>query len=895
MSLWRQIKFGLRTLTNRAGADRDIDDEARHYMDEAAAAFEAQGLSPAEARRAARMEMGNSLGVREQVRDQGWENRVASAIDLLRQAARRLARNPAFSATAILTLGLGIGATATIFTVIDSVLLRPLPYTASDRIVALKHTAPGIGIADLRMAPSLYYTYKEEGRAFQDVAIWQGARATVTGLGEPEELPALHVTHEFLRILDVAPSIGRGFVLADEQPNGPPMVLLSNAYWQQQFGGAPSILGQRIVIDGNAHEVIGVLPPAFEFMDSKFSLLFPMRLNRSEVRLIQFSDQGIARLKPGVTMEQANADIARCVLLAPGKFALNSGFAANSFTDARITPNLQTLRDSLIGDIGNTLWVLMGAVGLLLLIACANVANLLLVRADGRQQELAVRSALGAGWARIARELLAESLLLGVAGGVLGLGICYAVLQSVAASSIAPLPRLSSISMNGVTVAFTLGTAILTSLLFGLIPVWKYAKPRIAEGLRGGGRSMSQSRERHRVRGALVVTQVALSMVLLISSGLMIRTFQAMRTVDPGFSRPEEVQVVRISIPRTQAAESLQVFQMQEAVLRRFEAVPGVTSVGITTAPPMDGGNSDPIFVADHDYGEGRIPPVRRHRSISPGYLRASGSRLVAGRDFTWSDLHQGTLLALISENMARELWKDPSAALGKRIRNSSNTEWREIVGVVADVRDKGVDQAAPSIVYWPLIQRFTGGVYSVRRNADILVRTSRAGSMELVQELKQALAGVNPNLPLAEVRTLREIYERSMARTALALVLLGVAGAMALLLGVIGIYGVIAYSVSQRTRDIGIRIALGSSLPGVTRMFVREGLTLTGIGAVCGMAAALGLTRLMESLLFGVSASDPITYAAVFAGLALAAMAASWLPARRAAAVDPIVALRSE
>jgi len=894
MSLWRQITYGLRWLTNRPGVDREIDDEARHYMDEAAAAFEARGMSPEEARRAARMEMGSAIGVREQVRDHGWESGIAATIDTLRHAARRLVRNPTFSATAVLTLGLGIGASATIFAVIDSVLLRPLPYPEPNRLIALRHSAPGIGIPDLRMSPSLYYTYKEEGRVFQDLAIWQGGRVTVTGMGEPEELPSLYATHEFLQVLEVVPVIGRGFVLADQERKGAPVVMLSNAYWQQQFGGARSVLGQRIVVDGNAHEVIGVMPDS-DFLDRKYSLVFPMVMNRGEVRLIQFREDGVARLKPGVTLEQASADVARCILLAPSKFALNSGFAANSFTDARITPSLRTLRDSVVGEIGRTLWVLMGAVGILLLIACANVANLLLVRADARQQELAVRSALGAGWGRIARELLAESLLLGIGGGAIGLGLCYAALQWVAASAIPQLPRLSTISMSGVTVAFAFCTAVLLSLLFGLIPVLKYARPRIADGLRGGGRSMSQSQERHRVRGALVVAQVALSMVLLVSSGLMIRTFLAMRAVDPGFSHPENVQVVRVSIPHTQVAEALQVFQTQEAILRRFETIPGVTSVGISTAPPMDGGNSEPIFVADHDYGEGRIPPVRRHRSISPGYLSASGTRLVAGREFSWSDLHRGLPMAMISENMARELWGDPSAAIGKRIRGSANQVWREVIGVAGDIRDVGVNQNAPAIVYWPLVQKGADGTYGARRNADILVRTPRAGTTDLVRELKQALALVNPNLPLAEVRTLQDIYERTMARTAFALVLMGVAGGMALLLGIVGIYGVIAYSVSQRVRDIGIRIALGSPQHGVTRLFVREGLMLTGIGAACGIAVALGVTRLMDAMLFGVGPNDPLTFAAVFAGLAAAAMAASWLPARRAAAVDPIVALRSE
>ncbi|MFN0102484.1 MAG: ADOP family duplicated permease [Bryobacteraceae bacterium] len=896
MSLWRQIRQGLRVLTNRAAADRDVDDEAGHYFEESAAAFEAKGLSAGDARRAARMEVGNPTVIREQVREHGWENRIAAAFDDVRHAARRLSRNPGFSAAAILTLALGIGATATIFSVIDGVLLRPLPYTDSRQLIALWHTAPGANLKDLRMAPSLYLTYKEESRVFQDIAIWNGGRSTVTGLAEPEELPTLFVTHEFLRVLDVAPAIGRGFEASDDDWRSARTALLSDAYWKQRFGGAGTVLGERIVIDGNAHEVIGVLPPSFEFLDEKVSLVVPKRLNRNEVRLIQFSEDGIARLKPGVTLEQANADVARCILLAPAKFPLNAGFAANAFVDARISPTLRFLKDHLVGDIGKTLWVLLGAVGILLLIACANVANLLLVRADGRQRELAVRAALGAGWARIARELLAESLLLGVAGGVIGLALCSGALQLVAHSSVAHLPRIANISIDPVTLAFTLSISIAAGLIFGLIPVLKYARPHISDALRGGaGRSIGQSRERHRARAALVIVQVALAMVLLVGSGLMFRTFQALRGVDPGFTRPHEVQAVRISIPQSQVKEPERVIRMQEAVLRKFEAIAGVGSVSITNAPPMEGGSSNPVFVADHDYGAGALPPVRRMRNVSPGYLSTVGSRLVAGRDLTWEEVHNAAPVALVSENMARELWHGPRAALGKRIRESLNREWREVIGVVADLRDDGITRNAPTIVYWPLMQKNGAGAGIVPRNVDLLIRTPRAGSTMFVQELQQALRTVNPNLPLANVRTLGAIYERSMARTYFALVLIAIAGSMALILGVVGIYGVIAYSVSQRTRDIGIRIALGSTLQGVTRMFVREGLILSVIGATCGLLTAFAVTRLMKSLLFGISPIDPMTYGLVFAGLVLAAVLASWLPARRAASVDPMEALRAE
>jgi len=392
------------------------------------------------------------------------------------------------------------------------------------------------------------------------------------------------------------------------------------------------------------------------------------------------------------------------------------------------------------------------------------------------------------------------------------------------------------------------------------------------------------------------VVQVALALVLLVSSGLMIRTFQALRHVDPGFSAAHQVQTLRISIPETQVKEPERVIRMEQEILNRIAALAGVSSVAVTNALPMVGSSNDPVFAEDRVYPEGTIPPIRRFKYISPGYLSAVGSRLIAGREISWTETYNQTPVAMISENMARELWSDPRAAVGKRIRTTLKDDWREVIGVVADLRDNGVDQKAPTIVYWPLLQKnFEGSTVSVRRSVAYAIRTPRAASTVFLQELRQVVASVNPNLPLANVRTLETIYNRSLARTSFTLVLLAIAGGMALLLGVVGIYGVISYSVSQRTREIGIRLALGAQLQEVTGMFVRHGLVLSGIGAACGLAAAFVLTRLMRSLLFDVSPSDPLTYVAVSVGLVLAAMLASYLPARKAAAVDPAEALRAE
>jgi len=896
MSLWRHLVRGLRALTNRGAADQDIADEVESYLEQATAALEASGLSPDEARRAARLNFGNATAVREQVRSYGWEDAIAAPLSDLRYAARRLRGNLGFTAVSVLTLALGIGASTAIFSVIDGVLLKPLPYPQSGQIVALRHTAPGIHIDDLNLAASLYFTYREESRVFQEVGMWMPDTASVTGVAEPEEIPAIAVTNDFLAVLGVQPAIGRRFTASDDDPRSERTVMLSDGYWKSRFGGDRSILGRRIIVDGSAREVIGILPPSFQFIDRKISLLAPLRMNRADIRLISFCCQGVARLKPGVTLAQADADVARMLALAPVKFAVNPGFSGDFWVSARIAPRVHLLKEYLIGDVGKTLWVLMGTVGIVLLIACANVANLLLVRADGRRQELAVRAALGAGRGRIARELLLESLLLGVAGGGLGLALAYVALRVLATSGMEHLPRIHDISIGPTVLAFTLVTSLAAGLLFGLIPVFKYVRPQLSIALRGGGRSLSPSKEQHRARSLLVVTQVALAFVLLAGSGLMIRTFQALRHIDPGFSRARELETLHLSIPESQVKEPERAIRMEEEILRQMAALAGVSAAAITSDLPMEGGTNDPIHAEDQAAQAGTVAPVRRYKFVSPGYFSTTGARLMAGRDLTWAETYNRTPVALISENLARELWRDPRVAVGKRIRSGLKDDWREVIGVVADLHDDGVDQNAPAIVYWPLLQsNFESSATYVFRSVAFVIRTPRVGTPALLGELQKAVARVNPILPVADVKTLQSVYDRSLARTSFTLLLLAIAGGMALFLGLVGLYGVLSYSVSQRTREIGIRLALGAPLRGVTVMFVRHGLFLSGAGATCGLTASLALTRLMKSLLYDVSPADPATYGAVSAGLILAATLASYLPARKATRVDPMEALRVE
>jgi predicted permease len=806
-------------------------------------------------------------------------------------------RIPLFASVAIVTLALGIGANIAIFSVLEGVLLKPLPYPEPERLVNLDHTAPGINIPNLEMAPYLYFTYREENRSFQDIGLYDGDSVTVTGLAEPERVRALDITEAIIPLLGVRPVVGRSFSHKDTIPGSPNTIMLSYGYWQRHFSGNPNVLGRRLIVDGKANEVIGVMPRNFRFLDIEADIFQPFQFDRSKTFLGNFSYRGLARLKDGVTLRQANADVARMLPISNRKFPPPPGFSVKLFENAHITPQILPLKQDLVGDISKLLWVLMGTIAVVLLIACANVANLLLIRAEARHLELLIRAALGAGRSSLAADLLAESLTLSLLGGLLGLGIAFAALKMLVAIAPAGIPRLHEIGIDGSVLPFASCISLVTGLLFGSVPLLKHLRGGLNIGLREGGRTLSQSRERHRARNALVIIQVALALVLLISSGLMIRTFYALSRVNPGFYKPAELQTVRIFIPESQVREPEKVLRMQNDMLQRIQAIPSIRSAAMTTTVTLNGnGSNDVLFARDRIYREGELPPIRRYIYVSPGLIKTMGTPLIAGRDITWAETYNAAPVALISENLAREYWHDPARALHKQIREGMNDPWHEIVGVVANVHYDGLEKAAPATVYWPLLMHdFQGEKVVVQRSIAFVMRSSRAGSQNFVNEIRNAVWSANSNLPVAEVQTLAEISQRAMARSSFTLVMLELAGGMALLLGIVGIYGLIAYSISQRTREIGIRMALGAEQRMMTYMFVRHGVTLAVIGAGIGLVVALLSTRLLSTLLYGVSAMDPLTYLSVSVCLVVAAALASYLPARRAAAVDPAVALRIE
>jgi predicted permease len=882
----------------------ELSDEIRAHLEEKIEELLRSGMSRKEAEAAARREFGNVTLVEEDARGVWRWLSIENLFADVRYSLRMLRRNPIFTAVGLLTIAIGIGANAAVFSVVNSVLLKPLNYPKAEELVSLHQTAPGAaGLADfengLLLSPSMYFTYAEQNRTFQSLGVWDTSTASVTGLAEPEQVRTVEVSDGVLQTLGVPPAVGRWLTPADQIPRGRETVMLGYGYWQRRFGGDRAVLGRNLMVDSRPREIVGVMPQGFRSVDADFEVIVPLGFERGKLILAGFGYHGIARLKPGVGIAEANRDVTRMLPMWMDSWSNGPGSSPHIYETWRITPLIRPLKQEVIGNVGELLWVVMGTIGLVMLIACANVTNLLLVRVESRQQELAVRAALGAGWGQIVRGLLVESVMLGLMGGALGVGLAYAGVRFLVAIGPANLPRLGEISVDGRTLGFTLLLSVFAGLLFGLMPALKYAGPRTSLALQSAGRTTSVSRERHRARNLLVVGQVAMALVLLVSAGLMIRTFEALRTVDPGFTDARQLQVLRISIPDLLIREAQRVTRTQNEILDKLAAIPGVKSAGFVSEMPMEGFDSgwDTIFVEGKTYSEAELPALRLYKHVSPGFFGAAGTRIIAGRDLTWAEVYGPRSVVMVSENLAREMWGTPSGALGKRLREDPGLPWREVIGVIQDVREKGVEEKAPEIVYWPpMVENFYGpGPAQAIRTVSFVIASERAGTESFLNDVRQAVWSVNANLPLASVRTMEEVYGKSVARTSFTLVMLGIAGAMAMALGIIGIYGVMSFTVSQRKREIGIRLALGAQRVDLVQMVLSEGATLALVGVAMGIAAALGLTRLMGSLLFGVTAHDPLTFGLVAALLMLVALLACYVPAQRAMNVDPMVALRYE
>jgi predicted permease len=884
----------------------DLDVSIREHIEERTEELIEEGVPRREAAQKARREFGNVTVIAERSR-RVWQSPTIEGIWAdIKHAFLRLRKSPGFAATVILTLAIGIGANTTVFSVLNGVLIKPLPYPNPEQLVGVWLTAPGAaGLANfsegLRLSPSMYFTFSEQNRTFQSLGVWMNGTANVTGIAEPEQVRTALISDGVLQSLDVPPAAGRWLTRADQNPRGAKAVMLSYGYWQRRFGGERSAIGRGITIDSQTREIVGVMPRGFRVVSADFDVIAPLAFDRDKQILAGFGYQGIGRLKPGVTIAQANADIARMVPIWMDSWSNGPGTNPHWYENWRITPAIRPLKQEVIGNIGGMLWVVMGTLAAVMLITCANVANLELVRAEARQQELAVRVALGAGRGRIARDLLTESLLLGLLGGAAGVGVAYAGLRLLLAIGPANLPRLNEIGLDSRALLFTFALSIISGVLFGMLPVLRYAGSWTPAALQSAGRTASVSRERNHACNLLVVAQVAMALVLLVSAGLMIRTFQKLRSIDPGFANAQHLETMRIMIPNSLIASPQMVTRSQNEIADKLAAIPGVTSVAFASAMPMEGIEAgwDQIFAEGKTY-VGENPPLRLFNNVSPGFFHTAETRIVAGREFTWPEIYNRLPVVIVSENLAREMWGSPSAAIGKRIRRWTSMPWTEVIGVVQDMYENGVQEKAPTIVYWPeLAEGYWGpGTLDAIRSATFIVRSDRAGTESFLGELRQAVWSVNSNVPVASMRTMQDIYSQSLARISFTLVMLGIAGSMALALGFIGLYGVISYAVSQRTREIGIRLALGAEKGKIFRMVIGQGLRLTVAGVAVGVIATVFLGRLASSfsqLLYGVSITNPAILTAVSFALVIVAAIACYLPARRAASVEPMKALRAE
>jgi putative ABC transport system permease protein len=794
----------------------------------------------------------------------------------LRFAARQLVRAPGFTALALLTIALGIGACTAIFSVVNAVLLRPLPYPESDRLVVIRETnLPQF--PEFSVAPGQYFSWLEQSTSWQSLAAFQRASYNLTGRGEPQLLMVQRVTASYLPTLRIQPALGRNFTLENETPGRDQVVILTHGFWQRQLGGRADVLGQVLQLDGRPFTVIGVMPASFQ--DDVRNQVYTPASYDAEDRAQHDAHyiSVIGRLKPGLSLEQARSEMTVVAdRLARELPDSNKGWGV------KLSPMLEFA----VGQVRPVLLALLGAVGFLLLIACANVANLLLVRATARAKEIAVRGALGAGRGRIVRQLLTESLLLSVLGGLLGVAVAYAGVSALLSLAPPDLPRAQEVSVDLGALAFSIGLAFLTGTAFGLVPALQVTRLDLQQTLKQGGRGATEGAHRHRLRGALVVGELAIALVLLVGAGLLMRSFVRLQQVDVGF-QPDNALTMRVSLPDAKYKTPAEQTTFIDQVLRQLAAIPGVQAVGATQVVPLSGSDYNLAFSI-----QGRPPvtpqdmPSTNYYAVSPGYFRAMGIQLVRGRLLEPTDRADTTPVAVINETMARKYFpgEDP---LGKQINITNGDSWRRIVGIVRDVRQYDLERPFTVQSYEPVAQKPFDRLNFVIRTAG-----PQAG---LPAAIRAAVYQVDRSQPVASIRPLTELVARSMSRHRFAMILFGVFSAAALLLAGIGIYGVMAYTVRQRTGEIGVRIALGARTADVLGLVFRQGGRLLALGLAAGIAGALLLTRFLSALLFGVSAQDPLTFAAIACLLTFSAALACLLPARRALAVDPMTALRSE
>ncbi len=811
----------------------------------------------------------------------------------LRDALRRLRRAPGFTALSIATLALGLGATTAIFSVVYAVLLRPLPFAEPSRLVAVWNSAPGLGIDHFEHSHATYLLFSSRSRLLESFGLQASSSVNLTGAGAPERVQVTLATASLQSVLRVVPVAGRPLAEADMLPGAPPVALLSYDAWQRRFGGAENAIGSQLEIDGRAREIVGVLPPGLDFPQAGAALWLPLTIDPARPEVGNFNYHGVGRLRPGADRAQLGAELSAILASLPAAYP-EDGISPKMIAEARMHTLAAPLLDELVGSSSTLLWVLLGTVGVVLLIACANVANLLLIRAEERQREMAVRDALGASPRQLVGAWMAESLLLTFSGGALGVLLADLGVKALLAFGPSDLPRRTEVSLNGVALALCALLAFATGTVFAFLPFLRQRRAAGARVLGDGARGATAGRARFRLRHLLVGTQVALALVLLVFSGLLVRSFVHLTAVDAGF-RPDGVLTVRLFLPAASYPDLAAVSHFQAAALDRLRALPGVTAAGIVSDLPMIDRSQSGITIEDLPRPADGLPPVVPNVRVSDGYFAALGIPIITGRSLERADAERGTGAVLVSESFARHYWPGASP-LGKRLKMGIGDDgrWLTVAGVAADVRHDGPAAPAPEMLYLPFVGKDADPELGIARGMALALRTG-GDPAALARPLRETLAALDPKLPLAHLETMSSLVAGATAQARFAMALLLLAAAMALLLGAVGLYGVMSYLVSLRRREIGVRLALGAERRGVAGLVVRQGLAVSSVGLVVGAVAAATLSRGLGSLLYEISATDPLTFTAMAAVLLLVCAAASFLPARRAAAVAPIEALRSE
>ena len=824
-----------------------------------------------------------------------------SVSSVVRPAWRSLRRSPAFTVTASLTLVIGIGAAVAIFALVNGVLLRPLPYGDPDRLVVPYHNMQLIGLAKGNQTQGTYFTYKKLARSLEAIGVYQAGAVNVSdprGGSEPQRMGSAFVTQSVIPLLQVPPLIGRSFTEAEDAPKGPNVVIISEGLWRSRFGADRGVLGRTIDVNGRTWEIIGVMPTRFRFPSPETQIWIPMRLDANDPSPGGFNYDGIARLRKGVTIAAASRDL---VSVLPKILELSPNLAPGVSTQmlldqARPVPFVAPLKDDVTGGIAKTLWIVAAAAGVVLLVACANVTNLILVRADGRQRELAVREALGAGRGRVTMYFLGESIVVTAVSAAAGVALAAVAIRLLVSMGPTSIPRLSEVHIDLATVAFAIVVAALVAVACSIVPVLRIGRVHLSNALREGGRGGTAGRARQRIRSALVAGQIALALVALASSGLLLRTFERLNAVRPGFE-PEGLATFWVALPYARYTSDTSAVRFYSQLLDRVRAVPGVRDVGLSSRLPFEqngGWSKDPLYPEDDlaTYAN-KIPPLNFYTTTDGGYFHVMGIPLIAGKTFDRPELQRGDE-AIISRATAIQFWKDSTGqrVLGKRFRELPGTPWLTIVGVVGDTRDSSLASPPSLVVYRP--QSISNGTHSTQWTMALVVRTGSEPTA-ITSAIQRAVRDLDPTLPLFDIRSMSDVTAASMAQLSFTIIVLGAAALVTLILGAVGLYGVMAYVVSLRTRELAVRIALGATPSAVIRMLTTQGVVVTGFGVAAGLVLFVIVARALKSLLFGVASMDPVTLLSASLLLVGIAAFASWLPARRTARVDPADVLRAE